>query len=143
MRIGPLKWLTSIPLMSMAIVLGFVTLALLGLSTVLKDDRWLIAPVVVSLFALGLVCCTLMNPPTTPAPAGRTAGLQVGEERREDERDLVEVEGPGGGSGRARHALILPHRESGGQTATRVRPSGTGRPHATGRGWQTRRSQSR
>ena len=63
MRIGPLEWLTSIPLMSMAIVLGFVTLALLGLSAILKDDRWLIASVVVGLFALGLVSCSLMNPP--------------------------------------------------------------------------------
>jgi hypothetical protein len=62
MRIGPLKWLTSIPSTSMAIVLGFVTLALLGLSAILKDDRWLIASIVMSLFALGLVSCTLMSP---------------------------------------------------------------------------------
>jgi hypothetical protein len=68
MRIGSLKWLTSIPSMSMAIVLGFVTLALLGLSTVLKDDRWLIASIVMSLFALGLVSCTLMSPVPLEGP---------------------------------------------------------------------------
>ena len=62
MRIGPLNWLTAIPLISMAIVLGFVTLALLGLSAILKDDRWLIASTVMSLIALGLVSCTLMSP---------------------------------------------------------------------------------
>jgi hypothetical protein len=68
MRIGPLKWLTSIPSMSMAIVLGFVTLALLGVSTYMKDDRWLIASIVMSLFALGLVSCTLMSPVPLEGP---------------------------------------------------------------------------
>ena len=68
MRIGPLKGLTSIPSTSMAIVLGFVTLALLGLSAILKDDRWLIASIVMSLFALGLVSCTLMSPVPLEGP---------------------------------------------------------------------------
>jgi hypothetical protein len=54
--------------MSMAIVLGFVTLALLGVSTYMKDDRWLIASIVMSLFALGLVSCTLMSPVPLEGP---------------------------------------------------------------------------
>src|ERR671913_262996 len=52
----PLSWAFVVGLV------GFVTLALLGLSAILKDDRWLIASTVMSLIALGLVSCTLMSP---------------------------------------------------------------------------------
>ena len=53
---------------AVAIALGFLTFVLLGVSTWLKEDRWLIASIVMSLFALGLVSCTLMSPVPLKGP---------------------------------------------------------------------------